>query len=241
MRIRRARVVLLGIVISLVIAPYVLLHLLRFIDSNADQTLYFAEEAPVLVTVTVRRAMYLGSSYEVRLTLTAVSRRFQPEMLNESESYKAYARRVLAKARCKLDAPDYSVVEVTPKTEREHKAFVDERGIYSEYIWDCGFVVSPKITGQPMLLVSVSDISGFDSAIGYESPLFVLSSTKLHDLHLPVNVPVDDRPSLTMISAPLAIIVALAGIFITGKTDRTDDDPTQRLLRQIAKARKDMR
>jgi hypothetical protein len=222
-QIHRWRVVLLSVVVLILVVPYGLSLATHYIDSNVEQTIDFKDQAPLDVSVTVRKAMYLGSSYNVAVRMTAVSRYFNPEMFEEPNAYKVYASRVLDKARCRLDAPDYSVVEVKPKSEVASITIIEQRGTYTPDVWECSFVVSPKVSGSPMLLVGVTNISGFESWRSPSNvPLFVPMPTNLHDMHLPLNVPVEERLSLTAVSAPLAIVVALAGLFIKGKSDQDD-------------------
>lgn len=229
-RLHRWRVALLSVVVLILVVPYGLSLATHYINSNVEQTIEFKNQAPLDVSVTVRKAMYLGSSYNVAVRVTAVSRNFGTEMFEETNAYKLYASKVWTKARCRLDAPDYSVVEVKPKSDVESMTIVEQRGTYTPEVWECGFVVSPKVSGNPMLLVGVTNISGFEStntgdflwSSPNKAPLFVPTPTNLHDMYLPLNVPVEERLSLTAVSAPLAIVVALAGLFIKGRSDKDD-------------------
>lgn len=222
------RVVLLIVVVALVALPYTLLLAVHYVDSTSEQKVQFKDERPLIVAVTVRKAMYLGSSYGVDVTLTEAPSAVISNIADETTPYKAYARRVLAKAQCKLDAPDYSVVEVKPKRELETPIMFNETNLYVPRVWECGYVVSPKVSGQPMLLIGVTNISDFEDASAYENTISIQTRVppKLHDLHLPLNVPVEDRLSLTTISAPLAVVVALAGLFIKDADKSKADDTT---------------
>jgi hypothetical protein len=218
MMLSRPRLLWLFLVILAISVPYAIhlgMHYAASFSSDykSYETGVYAHNGKPGTTVVVAfirpKAMYLGGSYYVSADFHLEG---IPDYTSPKRKLGITNGDVFRNAHCGVTAPDFTVASIGA----------------------CQYLVSPKIAGSPMLVLHVEWSEAFEV---YEGGLTRYERLRIVPRDLAVTAPVEERLSLMVLSAPLAIIVALAGLFFKGG-GKEEDDATQRLLTQIAKKRK---
>lgn len=177
---------------------------------------------PVEAKLYLPKAMYVGTAYDLSIKLIPVhmsGESITPAEIKQLNNKRdlppniadaKYAIERLSTSVCKVDAPDFSIApDAGP----------------------CYVHLSPKTSGNPIVVVRVTNRGKFPSAS-------IFHGAKLPDVGWALTVPVGERPSLTTLSAILGVLVAIVGLLFRGGETKSDHNATTRLLQQIAKRKR---